>query len=833
MGLFDKLFKKHKGDDKYILFAKAGLLLSHADGDFSDQENQWIVEYVESIPNITEDRVDNILKKGSENLAEISSFSELKSLNDKKEFINFLIGVAKADGVLDALELKFITILIEHLSLQDEYEDFLNSIDKKNIEENYDYSNALQVFYKKMENPAIKPWYEIIEKRAGTETIPDFKNDYVLDYTIHLEADMFFHLEKYISRIKLDISDKWRLGVSDLEQRIDVFTEITDALSLLITKAKDLKIDINKEFINNYHAAISSRMGSELGLKVINQKIKVSSEAETVFNRINKKYLAISKTEKIDFITFITDYLKTYFLEYYTKKVDEFVEDKEKNEQGVNTDNLTKNVIRDEDGFKNIYLRHKESSDSDRILLYELLRTEIERTLETLTPREADVVRLFFGLGNQHPMTLEEIGETLELTTNRTRQIKEKAIRRIKHTTKSKVLKTYLEYRDQIWNKEVRSRDIVHTIKPIKINNETLRAAVKEWLEDDKKAEVKYGHISNWDTSAVTNMSYMFRKSNFNQDISNWDVSNVTSMQEMFFHAKAFNQPIGNWDVGKVTDMSFMFYAATAFNRSVANWDVSNVLKMESMFSGANIFYRAIFMEARGPFQVYSTKLNKKKWELLKKYEKLNHQNEEVSLEIENQKYASGWNLNELRVFTQINKTFFLILSDQKIENSKNLKNESKDNRFMHIYSFVEIAIKKEGNGVWKEIAKDFPSFFSIYIEEEELYPDSKETLSILENLSKRKKIELLYTLCIVMGLTITLINDSGKNADEIKLKTEKAESIFNSYYEILKVKFTGEDYKEMQQKYAAQVVDWLNKNSSLNQYFEQPINVFIKANNI
>ena len=128
MGIFDKLFKKHKGDDKYILFAKAGLLLSHADGDFSDQENQWIVEYVESIPNITEDRVDNILKKGSENLAEISSFSELKSLNDKKEFINFLIGVAKADGVLDALELKFITILIEHLSLQDEYEDFLQSL---------------------------------------------------------------------------------------------------------------------------------------------------------------------------------------------------------------------------------------------------------------------------------------------------------------------------------------------------------------------------------------------------------------------------------------------------------------------------------------------------------------------------------------------------------------------------------------------------------------------------------------------------------------------------------------------------------------------------------
>ena len=77
-------------------------------------------------------------------------------------------------------------------------------------------------------------------------------------------------------------------------------------------------------------------------------------------------------------------------------------------------------------------------------LLHESLRTEIERALETLTPREADVVRLYFGLGNQHPMTLEEIGETFDLTRERVRQIKEKAIRRLKHTTRSKILKTYL-----------------------------------------------------------------------------------------------------------------------------------------------------------------------------------------------------------------------------------------------------------------------------------------------------------------------------------------------------------------------------------------------------
>ena len=94
----------------------------------------------------------------------------------------------------------------------------------------------------------------------------------------------------------------------------------------------------------------------------------------------------------------------------------------------------------------NLYdvLNSGESPNPDRMLLHESLRTEIERALETLTPREADVVRLYFGLGNQHAMTLEEIGETFDLTRERVRQIKENAIRRLKHTSRSKILKTYL-----------------------------------------------------------------------------------------------------------------------------------------------------------------------------------------------------------------------------------------------------------------------------------------------------------------------------------------------------------------------------------------------------
>jgi RNA polymerase primary sigma factor len=77
-------------------------------------------------------------------------------------------------------------------------------------------------------------------------------------------------------------------------------------------------------------------------------------------------------------------------------------------------------------------------------LLHESLRKEIERSLKTLTSREADVVRLYFGLNGEHPLTLEEIGERFDLTRERVRQIKEKAIRRLKHTSRSRMLKSYL-----------------------------------------------------------------------------------------------------------------------------------------------------------------------------------------------------------------------------------------------------------------------------------------------------------------------------------------------------------------------------------------------------
>jgi RNA polymerase primary sigma factor len=101
-------------------------------------------------------------------------------------------------------------------------------------------------------------------------------------------------------------------------------------------------------------------------------------------------------------------------------------------------------LVTDEENNMYDVLKSDENTTPETELLYESLRKEIDRAISTLTPREADVIRLYFGLNSKHPMTLEEIGEKFDLTRERVRQIKEKAIRRLKHTSRSKILKTYL-----------------------------------------------------------------------------------------------------------------------------------------------------------------------------------------------------------------------------------------------------------------------------------------------------------------------------------------------------------------------------------------------------
>ncbi|TAI48772.1 sigma-70 family RNA polymerase sigma factor [Flagellimonas allohymeniacidonis] len=89
-------------------------------------------------------------------------------------------------------------------------------------------------------------------------------------------------------------------------------------------------------------------------------------------------------------------------------------------------------------------LNINESAKPDKGLMNQSLNTEINRALDTLTPREADIVRLYYGIGDEPSMTLEEIGSAFDLTRERVRQIREKAIRKLRHTSKSKNLKSYL-----------------------------------------------------------------------------------------------------------------------------------------------------------------------------------------------------------------------------------------------------------------------------------------------------------------------------------------------------------------------------------------------------
>ena len=101
-------------------------------------------------------------------------------------------------------------------------------------------------------------------------------------------------------------------------------------------------------------------------------------------------------------------------------------------------------LTQDDDGSMYDVMLSPDSPMPDRGLLNESLRREIERALATLTPREANIIRLYFGLNGKHPHTLEEIGEEFDLTRERVRQIKEKALKRLKQATRSKILKSYL-----------------------------------------------------------------------------------------------------------------------------------------------------------------------------------------------------------------------------------------------------------------------------------------------------------------------------------------------------------------------------------------------------
>jgi RNA polymerase primary sigma factor len=101
-------------------------------------------------------------------------------------------------------------------------------------------------------------------------------------------------------------------------------------------------------------------------------------------------------------------------------------------------------LVQDEEGNMYDVLLNEDISSPDQELLMDSLRKEIERALNTLSQREANIIRLYFGLSGKHAQTLEEIGMKYNLSRERVRQIKERTIIRLKHTSKNRVLKTYL-----------------------------------------------------------------------------------------------------------------------------------------------------------------------------------------------------------------------------------------------------------------------------------------------------------------------------------------------------------------------------------------------------
>ena len=123
-----------------------------------------------------------------------------------------------------------------------------------------------------------------------------------------------------------------------------------------------------------------------------------------------------------------------------------------------------------------------------------------------------------------------------------------------------------------------------------------LQSAVAEWTANVTTASSVYGHISTWNTSRVTDMSWVFcgnqydsrcnvRNMQFNDDVNSWDVSQVTNMAWMFRHATSFDQELNSWDVSQVTIMGGMFREATSFDQELNDWNVDRVTDMTLTFT--------------------------------------------------------------------------------------------------------------------------------------------------------------------------------------------------------------------------------------------------------
>ena len=164
-------------------------------------------------------------------------------------------------------------------------------------------------------------------------------------------------------------------------------------------------------------------------------------------------------------------------------------------------------------------------------------------------------------------------------------KLNNKNIRQAVQESEIKIPREILRGHDKSLNARIRG-----FIRPA-LTDATIQDAVWEYIRggpmEKQSVVTKYGDISNWDVSKVTNMKKLFHFTPFNQPLNKWNVSNVTNMNGMFEGAKHFNQPLNNWNVSNVITMKGMFRDVESFNQSLNNWDVSKVTNMIGMFSGS------------------------------------------------------------------------------------------------------------------------------------------------------------------------------------------------------------------------------------------------------
>ena len=147
---------------------------------------------------------------------------------------------------------------------------------------------------------------------------------------------------------------------------------------------------------------------------------------------------------------------------------------------------------------------------------------------------------------------------------------------------------------DEVENLKLEIEDLKLEIEVLKrptfqpLTRDDLRGAISLRAEYPDASNAIFGNINTWDTSLITNMSYLFSYVPINGDISDWDTSNVIDMSYMFMNAYNFSQDIGDWDVSSVTDMRNMFDNADSFDQDISDWDISNVTRMGNMFNGAD-----------------------------------------------------------------------------------------------------------------------------------------------------------------------------------------------------------------------------------------------------